>query len=180
MRWIWLGKRRNHPSAVFSGGYMKGFEPSLFDKLFDDAPVAAVRRSLSLDQLKDSVGNDLEALLNTRTVIDEELSENFPYAVRSIASFGLNDFAGLSLSSIHDRRKICLSIERAIARHEPRLREVQVSLELERNAVNALYFTIKAMLVVRPAQEPVSFDAMLRPTTLQYSVSRSRQRGMES
>jgi type VI secretion system protein ImpF len=157
---------------------MKGFEPSLFDKLFDDTPVSAVRRSLSLDQLKDSVGRDLEALLNTRTVIDEDLADAFPLAVRSIASFGLNDFAGMSLANIHDRRRICQSIERAIARHEPRLRDVQVTLELSRNSINALYFTIKAMLVVRPAQEPVSFDAMLQPTTLQYSVHRPRQRGV--
>lgn len=159
---------------------MKGFEPSLFDKLFDDMPVSAIRRRLSLNELKDSVGRDLESLLNTRTVIDEDLAESFPLALRSIASFGLNDFAGLSLASVHDRRRICLSIERAISRHEPRLRDVQVSLELNRNSINALYFTIKAMLVVRPVQEPVSFDAMLQPTTLQYSVNRAYPRAAGS
>ena len=79
---------------------MKGFEPSLFDKLFDDSPVLHVRRRLSLEDLKDSVARDLEALLNTRTVIDEDLAERFPLAVHSIASFGLNDFAGLSLASV--------------------------------------------------------------------------------
>jgi type VI secretion system protein ImpF len=156
---------------------MKGFEPSLFDKLFDESPVSAIRRRQSLDELKDSVARDLEALLNTRTVIDEGLADSFPLAVRSIASFGLNDFAGLSLASVNDRDRICLSIERAISRHEPRLREVQVSLELHRNAINALFFSIKALLVVRPAQEPVSFDAMLQPTTLQYSINRQRVRG---
>jgi type VI secretion system protein ImpF len=159
---------------------MKGFEPSLFDKLFDETPVSAIRRRLSLDELKDSVARDLESLLNTRTVIDEDLADRFPLAVRSIASFGLNDFAGLSLASVNDRRKICASIERAISRHEPRLREVQVLLELNRNSINALFFSIKALLVVRPAQEPVSFDAMLQPTTLQYSINRQRLRGTGS
>lgn len=153
---------------------MKGFEPSLFDKLFDDSPVLHVRRRLSLEDLKDSVARDLEALLNTRTVIDEDLAGRFPLAVDSIASFGLNDFAGLSLASVHDRRRICTSIERAIARHEPRLKDVQVTLELNRHSINALFFSIRALLVVRPTQEPVSFDAMLQPTTLQYSIHRQR------
>lgn len=155
---------------------MKGFEPSLFDKLFDDTPLQAARRRLSMDEVKDSVARDLEALLNTRTIIDESLSPRFPHALRSISSFGLNDFSGMSLASVNDRREICASIERAIARHEPRLKDIQVDLELDRRSINALFFSIRAVLVVRPAQEPVSFDAMLQPTTLQYSIARQRLR----
>lgn len=155
----------------------KGFEPSFFDKIFDDQPMGAVRRRLSLEQLKDSVARDLEALLNTRVVFDAEMAASFPLAARSVAGFGLADFAGLSLANVHHRRQICSSIESAIAAHEPRLRDVRVDLELHRNAVNALYFSINAVLVVRPAQEPVSFDALLTPTSLQYSVSRHRRPG---
>lgn len=155
----------------------KGFEPSFFDKLFDDQPVGAARRRLSLEQLKDSVARDLEALLNTRMAMDEELAESFPLVARSVAGFGLADFAGLSLANVYHRRKICSSIESAIAAHEPRLRDVRVDLELHRKTVNALYFSINAVLVVRPAQEPVSFDALLTPTSLQYSVSRHRRQG---
>lgn len=155
---------------------IKGFEPSLFDKLFDDLPVGAARWRLSLEQLKDSVARDLEALLNTRVILGEEHDQSFPLAVRSVAGFGLSDFAGLSLANVHDRRRICASIAAAIAAHEPRLREVRVDLELHRKTVNALYFSINAVLFVRPAQEPVAFDALLQPTSLQYSVSRHRPR----
>lgn len=155
---------------------IKGFEPSLFDKLFDDQPVGAARRRLSLEQLKDSVARDLEALLNTRIVLDDGFETDFPQTKRSVAGFGLSDFAGLSLANVYDRRRICASIESAIAAHEPRLREVRVDLELHRKTVNALYFSINAVLVVRPAQEPVSFDALLQPTSLQYSVTRHRPR----
>lgn len=155
---------------------IKGFEPSLFDKLFDDLPVGAVRRRLSLEQLKDSVARDLEALLNTRVVLEESFEKAFPLAMRSVAGFGLADFAGLSLANIHDRQRICTSIAGAIAAHEPRLRDVRVDLELHRKTVNALYFSINAVLFVRPAQEPVAFDALLQPTSLQYSVSRHRPR----
>ena len=165
------------PSFFVWRPFVKGFEPSLLDKLFDDGPASPVRRRLSLDELKDTVARDLEALLNARTTIDESLDAVYPQAMKSIATFGLTDFAGLSLASVHDRARICESIKRAIARHEPRLRDVQVSLELNRRAVNALYFSIKALLVVRPAQEPVSFDAMLQPTTLQYTVHKNRASG---
>lgn len=155
----------------------KGFEPSLFDKLFDDQPMAAARRRLSLEQIKDSVARDLEALLNTRMVLDEEIQAAYPLAASTVASYGLRDFAGLSLASIPDRRAICRAIETAIAAHEPRLREVKVELDLYRKAVNALNFSINAILVVRPAQEPVAFDALLQPTSLQYSISRHRRIG---
>lgn len=149
-----------------------GFEPSLFDKLFADAPLSPARRRMSLDELKDSVARDLEALLNARTTLEPMLEGRFPQSLASVLSFGLDDFAGLSLASVHDRTRICRSIAAAIARHEPRLREVQVTLELDRRSINALHFSIRAMLVVKPAQEPVSFDALLQPTTLQYSVAR--------
>ncbi|PKO88312.1 MAG: type VI secretion system baseplate subunit TssE [Betaproteobacteria bacterium HGW-Betaproteobacteria-12] len=151
---------------------IKGFEPSLFDKLFDDLPVGAARWRLSLEQLKDAVARDLEALLNTRVIFGEEQQRTFSLATRSVAAFGLADFAGLSLASVHDRRSICAAIASAIAAHEPRLRDVRVELELHRKTVNALYFSINAVLFVRPAQEPVAFDALLQPTSQQYSVSR--------
>ncbi len=157
---------------------MRGFEPTLFDKLCDDSPMGPVHRRLSVDELKDSVARDLEALLNARTVFDDSLMEGYPEAARSIASFGLVDFAGLSLASVHDRVTICRSLESAISKHEPRLKSVQVSLDLERRSVNSLAFSIKAMLVVKPAREPVNFDAMLQPTTLQYSVNRQKASGV--
>ncbi|NMG77540.1 type VI secretion system baseplate subunit TssE [Aromatoleum diolicum] len=155
---------------------MKGFELTLFEKLFDDSPMEPVRRSLSVDELKDSVARDLEALLNARTTIDETLADRYPESMKSPATYGLRDFAGMSLSNLNHRASICRSIELAIFRHEPRLKDVEVSLELDRRSVNALYFSIKAILVVRPAQEPVNFDALLQPTTLQYSVNRQNLR----
>lgn len=155
---------------------ISNFEPSFFDKLFDDQPVSAVRRRLSLEEMKDSVARDLETLLNTRIMVDPEMSAAFPLVARSVSVFGLADFAGLSLANVHDRERICLSIKTAIAAHEPRLRDVKVVLELSRKAINALFFSINAVLVVRPAQEPVSFDALLQPSTLRYSIRKQRLR----
>ena len=157
---------------------MKRFEPSLLDKLFDDdprSPAPAAMRQWSLEELKGRVARDVEALLNTRIVMTEAELAKLPECQRSVLTYGLNDFAGLSLASHDDRTFICESIEQAIARHEPRLREVRVALEVNEQSTNALNFVIRAKLVVHPAEEPVSFDAMLQASTLQYSVTRSRR-----
>jgi type VI secretion system protein ImpF len=161
---------------------MKGFTPGLFDRLMD-VPLGGSNHGngsgtvsrLSIEDLKDSVARDLEALLNTRAVIPEDLLKRFPECGRSIATYGLNDFAGLSLSSTDDRAFICRSLEKAIARHEPRLRNVQASLELRADAVNRLNFSITALLVVHSAHEPVNFDAVLQPSSLHYTISKARR-----
>ena len=157
---------------------MKGFTPGLFDRLMDvpvnGASSGTVSR-LSIEDLKDSVARDLEALLNTRAVIPEELLKRFPQCGRSIATYGLNDFAGLSLSSSDDRAYICRCLEKAIARHEPRLRNVQASLELRAGSINRLNFAITALLVVSSAHEPVNFDAVLQPSSLHYTISKARR-----
>ena len=157
---------------------MKGFTPGLFDRLMDvpvnGASSGTVSR-LSIEDLKDSVARDLEALLNTRAVIPEELLKRFPQCGRSIATYGLNDFAGLSLSSSDDRAYICRCLEKAIARHEPRLRNVQASLELRADSINRLNFAITALLVVSSAHEPVNFDAVLQPSSLHYTISKARR-----
>ncbi|NIF78413.1 type VI secretion system baseplate subunit TssE [Paraburkholderia sp. Cy-641] len=156
---------------------MKRFEPGLLDKLFDDDPhslAPAAVRQLSIEELKGTVARDLESILNSRIVFTESDLAMLPECRRSILTYGLNDFAGLSLASHYDRAFICKSIQQAIERHEPRLQRVSVTLELNERSTNALYFGIQAMLVVHPAQEPVNFDALLQPSTLQYSVTRAR------
>jgi type VI secretion system protein ImpF len=157
---------------------MKRFEPSFLDKLFDDEPhrpAPAAMRQWSLEELKSTVARDVESILNTRIALTEAQLAMLPECQRSVLTYGLNDFAGLSLASHYDRTFICQSIQQAIARHEPRLRQVVVTLELnEQQSTNALNFAIQALLVVHPAEEPVSFDAMLQPSTLQYSVTRGR------
>ena len=157
---------------------MKGFEPSLLDKLFDEAPRAAaggVFKSVSLEQYKESVARDLEGLLNSRSAFSEDELEAFPNCRRSMMTYGLGDFSGLSLANGHHRAAICRSLEQSIARYEPRLHNVQVALEGSGRGPGALHFTIHALLDLHPAREPVSFDAMLQPNTLQYSVSRLRR-----
>ncbi len=159
---------------------MQGFAPGLLDKLFSNgaqrktALETSVTR-LTMDELKDSVARDLESLLNTRKVISDDVFKQYPECEKSIASYGLNDFAGLSLASTEDRVFICRSLEQAIIRHEPRLKNVRATLEVEESSINKLRFAISALLVVHPSSEPVSFDAVLKPSSLHYSISKARR-----
>lgn len=156
---------------------INGFEPSLLDKLLDDnvrSPSSGIVEQLSMEQVKESVARDLEALLNSRLVMSEETLKPYPQCRRSVLNYGLNDFSGLSLANSFDRAFVCRSLEQAILRHEPRLTNVRATLEMDYYASSKLHFAISALLVIYPAQEPVSFDAMLQPSTLQYTVSKSR------
>jgi type VI secretion system protein ImpF len=158
----------------------KGFIPGLFDRLIEHSgqtPAGTVPR-VSLEEMKDSVARDLEALLNTRAVTPDDTFRRFPECARSIVTYGLHDFAGLSLSSFDDRAFICRSLEAAIARHEPRLRNVQARLELRDDAVNRLNFSITALMVVSTAHEPVNFDAVLQPSSQHYTISKARRQAV--
>lgn len=155
------------------------YPPTLFDRLADDAPREQEEKHpikrITAEQLKESVAKDLESLLNCRCAYDPETFFHFPETLRSMCSYGMNDFVGLSLANPADRNYICRSLERTIGTHERRLRQVHVSLELEEGAVNRLKFAIHALLLVHPSTEPVFFDALLQPSTLQYSVSKVRR-----
>ena len=160
---------------------MNGFTPGLFDRLLG-VPVRGAAHGgnangsahprLSAEDLKDMVARDLEALLNTRSILDEDALKDFPECSQSMVSYGLTDFADRSLSSPSDRAYICSCIEKTIACHEPRLRDVKALLEVREESVNRLSFSITAVLAVSVSQEPVNFDAVLQPSTLQYSIRR--------
>jgi type VI secretion system protein ImpF len=156
---------------------MKGTSRTLFDKLLSDTVGTAQVVRLNVEQVKDSVAFDLEALLNTRAIISEDLLRAYPECNRSIVSYGLSDFAGLSLVSLDDRAAVCRSLERTISRHEPRLRNVRATLELSSKSINRLNFSITASLMIQESKEPVLFDAVLTPSSLQYAISSARPTG---
>src|SRR3712207_2432163 len=98
---------------------MKGFRPGLLDRLMDERNLtAAAARSpgegLSIDQIKDHVARDLEALLNTRAALAAAVFERFPLARASILNYGLVDFAAFCLSSEEDRAAVCAGLKSAI------------------------------------------------------------------
>lgn len=158
---------------------MAGFVPTLFERLRDESGPrggnTATQLRWTVEELKESVARDLEMLLNNRADIFIAEMENFPESLQSVASYGMSDFVGLSLANPLDRDLICQVLMRVIAFHEPRLQKVEVRLEESRTAIGCLQFCINAVLFVSPTQEPVNFDALLQPNTLQYSVLSNRR-----
>jgi len=149
---------------------------SLFDRLLgahQEVP-DGVMPTYTLDQLRDAVAADLERLLNTRTALHADSASLGPHARRSVLSFGVRDFASRVLASSEDQRHIARSLTQAIERHEPRLRHVNVDFRVDASTGTALQFTVRAMLVVTPLNEGVSFDAVLMPAASRYHVTQSR------
>jgi type VI secretion system protein ImpF len=124
------------------------------------------------EQLKDNVARGLEALLNARAGVAPERFDAYPLARASILNYGLTDFAAFCLSSSEDRAAICACLKEAIERHEPRLKNVSAALEGEQGGVNRLSFVIHATLHVGPGIEPVNFNAVLQPSSLNYVINR--------
>lgn len=152
---------------------MKGFRPGLLDRLMAGPRDAAPGAPVGIEQLKDSVARDLEALLNTRIALGAAQLEGYPEARTSILHYGLIDFAGFCLTSSIDRAAVCASIEDAIATHEPRLSEVRAVLEPDAGDVNRLQFAIHARLALDGQREAVNFNAVLQPSSLHYEINRT-------
>lgn len=149
---------------------------SVLDRLLaEDAPVGLVMTQ-TVEQLRDAVGRDVEALLNARAPIDFELLSGMPCARESVLTYGVRDFVGRVLTNSEEQRYIAHSLTAAIETHEPRLTQVQVQFRSERQgqSTNSLAFTIRAMLIVHPTNEAVSFDAVLQPSLSRFEVMQAR------
>ena len=151
--------------------------PSLLDRLLDDDPEVSkepvTSRIQDLRAYEGAVARDLEALLNSRHEILEELPSEFVEVNRSLVTYGLPDLTSLSLLSQDDRNRIRRAVEQAITVFEPRLLRVRVALEAPRERDRGLHFRIDALLRVDPTPEPVTFDAVLQLNTQQYVIQRN-------
>lgn len=147
---------------------------SVLDRLLaDDAPEGLVMTQ-TVEQLRDTVARDVEALLNTRAPLDFEALRSTPQARRSVVTYGVRDFVGRVLSNSQEQRYIAASLAQAIESHEPRLTQVQVRFNDREGAINSLAFTIRALLIVHPSKESVSFDAVLQPSLGRFAVTQAR------
>ncbi|WP_312548291.1 type VI secretion system baseplate subunit TssE [Massilia sp.] len=158
---------------------MNGFIPGVLDRLMDERREAgAANPRLTIEQIKDLVARDLEALLNTRIALAPGIFDDHPQARASILNYGLADFAAFCLSSAEDRAAICASIKTAIETHEPRLKDVSATLVPVPGSVNRLDFVINARLALLDSGDTVNFSAVLQPSSLHYAVGRAaRPRG---
>ena len=158
---------------------MSHYAPSLLDKLLgieDLSPGKGAAMRLTIDQVKESVARDIEALLNAHACMDADHLTGFALASKSVLTLGLVDITSMSMASDRDRTSVKAAISRTLANHETRLRDVVVDVRSAAHPGAPLCFTIRAKLILSPDIEPVAFDAVLQPGSKHYAVSRSDRR----
>jgi type VI secretion system protein ImpF len=147
--------------------------PSLLDRMIDRQPhirtEAEASRAQSYRELKEAVRRDLEWLLNTRRTPEEVPTAGSELA-RSVYNYGLPDFSNAALNVVDDRRRIARLMETTIGYFEPRLTNIQVTVQEAAAGSRLLLFHIEGALRMSPAPQRVFFDAKLELTNRQYRI----------
>jgi len=152
----------------------QALKPSILDRLIDHEPDAkresARSRSQVIRELKVSVREDLEHLLNTRV-----RCVPFPPALKelkqSLVNYGIPDLTGSSLGTSKEREEFCRVIQGVIGQFDRRLKKLSVRLGEQTESLDrAIRFTIDAVLQAEPNPEPIVFDSTLQLATGTFEV----------
>jgi type VI secretion system protein ImpF len=151
--------------------HKRGLQPSILDRLIDpESAGTAILSGYTVEKMYSSVLRDLEDLLNTVHTA-RDIPAEYADVRDSLVGYGLPDLASLEAISPSQRSAIGETIRKAIARFEPRLRTVRVTLlKQDDNLQLSIKFRIDARLAVDPAPE-VAFDTILELGTGKYLVS---------
>ena len=128
----------------------------------------------ALDLAKAALLRDLQWLLNTRQIA-EPAEPPYDLLSRSIYNYGLPDITLLSADSSETPGRLQRLIEETIARFEPRLTDVRVTLVKASGSERRVQFLIEAELRVEPETERVEFDTVLEVSSGKFKVTQ-RQR----
>src|SRR3954454_9447436 len=151
---------------------------SVFDRLLDDDPTSLQEERKSsrtaLEDLRDALRRDLEALLNTRPC-SVTWSSEYTELPGSILNYGAVAVTRAELSADDNRERFREAVEQAIRRFEPRFLRVDVSLVEDTEPIDrTLRFRIEALVEAKPMPEPLIFDSVLDPSTHGITVSSPR------
>jgi type VI secretion system protein ImpF len=134
---------------------------SVLDRLLDDEPDYAgpeeqTEYHSGLGAFKRSVLRDLQWLLNARVGTRPETKDPMQ---GTVARLGLPDITNLDLKNERQREILRRLIADAIARFEPRLDFVSVSVREGSGSQGRTQFHVDARLRVEPEPTKLSFDA---------------------
>jgi type VI secretion system protein ImpF len=147
----------------------------LLDRLLDADPEAPadppLSQGMAIEMLRAAVRRDIEALLNARR---RRLPPPPGYAELPVSpvGYGVPDPTAGSFTEEQRRLAVAREVEATIRRFEPRLMQVRVQLRnSEREAIDrVLRLRIEAVLRTDPVPEQISFETVVRPTTLDVAV----------
>ena len=144
---------------------------SILDRLNGDDDLGILGgRTSDIGYIRQAVLRDVENLLNTRRNIMVP-SEVFGHLSNSLYMYGLEDFVSRNPKSPEVRKALKSSIEKTIARFEPRLIHTEVAFNPEEGNAQNLCFTVKATLYANPVQEPISFDTWFSVNRGEYRIN---------
>ncbi len=138
-------------------------QPSLLDRLIDDAPQekteASDKHALTKQALRQAVLRDLVWLFNASGHVPKLDKKRFPHAVASVLNYGLEDMSGQYASTI-DTYEMQEAIKLAVLRFEPRILEDTLEIEAVMegsimDAHNAMSLVVRGMLWAQPV--PLEF-----------------------
>lgn len=112
-------------------------------------------QDVAVSALELSIGRELGRLLNTRC--GATLAQ-LAGRERSVIDYGLPDYSILYTDHIDDRRRLTELVRDTIVAFEPRLREVEVRIELLGNSRHALRVYVQGMVAVHGRLEAVSLQ----------------------
>ena len=149
--------------------------PSVLDRLIDHEPgnqrEVARSRGQILRDLKASVRNDLEKLLNSRWRC-VSWPADLDQLDLSLVNYGIPDFTGASMGQASQREKLRNVMEQVIRKFEPRFKSVSVKIRENADPSDrTLRLRIDAVLYAEPAPEPVVFDSQLAPASATFEIT---------
>jgi type VI secretion system protein ImpF len=138
-------------------GQQERLQPSLLDRLTDDAPnehqESREQRVLSLRRLRESVLRDLGWLFNTVNLSVSQRLDDVPYAEQSVINYGMPDLTGMTATGV-DLQDIERQLRAAIWAFEPRILRnsvrVKVNVDHGNMSHNAMVFEIQGELWAQP------------------------------
>ncbi|HEY4254652.1 MAG TPA: type VI secretion system baseplate subunit TssE [Roseomonas sp.] len=147
----------------------------LLDRLLDadpDAPAdPPLSQGMAIEMLRTAVRRDIEALLNARR---RRLPPPPGYVELGVSpiGYGVPDPTAGSFTEEQRRLSVAREVEATIRRFEPRLMQVRVQLRnSEREQIDrVLRLRIEAVLRTDPVPEQISFETVVRPSTLDVTV----------
>jgi type VI secretion system protein ImpF len=150
----------------------QGLKASLLDRLINpESDGTASQPGCTVLQMIDSVRRDLEDLLNTHRTVSE-LPAELVEVDNSLITYGMPDLSSYQSTKAEAGSLVGERIERAIARFEPRLRDVRARLiEDATEKQLKLKFEIHATLRVDPSPE-VAFVTILKLSTGETSIQK--------
>lgn len=153
-------------------------QPSLIDRLVDTDPDRErdppVTQAETLDGIRAALRRDLEWLLNTRR-LPQTPPKAYAALSDSLLTYGVEDFFSASLTTPGQRAAFAESLKSRIARCEPRLEGVEVSLVADPvPSRRTLRLRISGRYTARPGLPPMVFETAMDPVAGRFAVTNSQ------